>query len=465
VYSPLELVLPSGAAESIRVLGSGCPDDLVPIARIAGPNGDADLVVVAPHARDGRTASSADRLAREALLRLRPGGVAIVIGTSRIRRALERRLSAAGLVPRLTFAHTRIGAATGLASFEGGALEHADGHAPAVRARVSSTPLFGPRASRLGAGSLVLANGEIELAAWLRPSGTPPLEGLYLRPSWRGRHGTVTATGIAGGRPVVVGKLGLGTRSAGVGGIEGDALRRLGPSARAAGAVVPELLGLVDVGDRAASLLSPIPGRPLAERIRGRTRALAAAERVAAWLGAWCSTTYAKGSAASALAAEIEAPLTELESELGLAFLDDVRRLASAIRDDESSLCARHGDLTLWNILVGRGRIGVVDWESALENALPLSDLPYLLVDAVSAGDRYRARTRAFAACFLPGGDCASWASDLMARTATTAGVAQHELELATHACWLRHAADERRRGLADGPFLRILRLHAESYR
>ena len=242
---------------------------------------------------------------------------------------------------------------------------------------------------------------------------------------------------------------------------ESAALNRLGSAARSAGALVPEVLDQVEVGGRTAALLSVIPGRPAAAGLRGRVEPRSAARRVAAWLARWCSATRSNGDVSRAIRAEIQEPLRVLQVELPPMYVAEVGRLAAAWGGDPGSLCARHGDLTLWNVIASPAQIGIVDWEEARAEALPLTDLPYLLVDAVAAASGYRNRERAYAACFTSRGRRFSWASRIMEETARAAGFGRPELELAKHACWLGHAANERRRGVADGPFLRILRLHA----
>lgn len=456
--SILELLHPTGAPAGTRVFGTACPPELAPSAETGH---DADLVVFAPDGRERHAAWSPEAITVAATSVLRPGGVVAAIGGRRTRRALERRLGAHGLVPRFTLAHVPVGGATALVSTEGGAVRFARDGMGGRWARALSTPLVGPAVAVHGIATLVLTAPETPVAGWLHAGGESAFEGLVLRPSWRGLDGTATVTGVAGGRPVVIGKLGLGTDQTGL--AEIVALRCLGPSARAAGALVPGVLGLATVGDRVAALLRPVPGHVVAARAHGRPDPKVAAERVAAWLGRWCSSTTTRASGSPAVAAEVDAPLAALEPELGPAYVDRVRRLAREARDRDQLLCARHGDLTLWNVTLAGDALGIIDWEGAATAALPLTDLPYLLVDAVAAEHRYVDRVDAYRACFTRTGSCREWADRITRQTAETAGVGLDELELATHACWLGHAADERRRGVVDGPFLGILRMHTQA--
>lgn len=456
--SILELLHPDGAPAGARVFGTECPPRLAPSTEAAH---DVDLVVLAPGRPERHAAWSPEAMTVAATSVLRPGGVVAAIGGLRTRRVLARRLERHGLVARLTLAHVAVGEATALVSTGVGAARFVRDGVGGRRARVLSAPFAGPAVAARGLATLVLAAPETPVAGWLRARGQPAFDGLVLRPSWRGPDGTATVTGVAGGRPVAVGKLGLGTEQTGL--AELVALRYLGASARAAGALVPGILGLATLGDRIACLLEPVPGRVVAARVRGRTDARVTAERVAGWLARWSSATTIRAPASPAVAAEVDAPLAALEAELDPAYVDRVRRLAGAARAGEQLRCARHGDLTLWNVTLAGNALGIIDWEGAAPTALPLTDLPYLVVDAVAAEGGYGDRVDAYRACFAREGSRREWAGQLVRQTAATAGVGVDGLELSAHACWLGHAADERRRGVVDGPFLRILRMHTQT--
>src|SRR5581483_11665401 len=107
--------------------------------------------------------------------------------------------------------------------------------------------------------------------------------------------------------------------------------------------------------------------------------------RVADWLLTWNSTTRVPSLLDSA----------RLESEI----LGPAKLIAPLLRDGGDYLhwlegrcrtvvgwsvprVAVHGDLTMWNVILGQsGALGVVDWESAREDGLPLVDLVYALAD------------------------------------------------------------------------------------
>jgi Ser/Thr protein kinase RdoA (MazF antagonist) len=118
-----------------------------------------------------------------------------------------------------------------------------------------------------------------------------------------------------------------------------------------------------------------------------------------------------------------------------------------AVRGAPAPRVAVHGDLTMANVLLdGDDAPGIVDWEAAHEEGMPLADLAYAAVDLVRAARRV-GRATAFARCLAGGPDadgCARW----LPRLARAIGVGAPLVGLALHACWLRHAANEVRRGL-----------------
>jgi aminoglycoside phosphotransferase (APT) family kinase protein len=99
------------------------------------------------------------------------------------------------------------------------------------------------------------------------------------------------------------------------------------------------------------------------------------------------------------------------------------------------------------------GQLGVIDWESATDAALPLGDFHYATVDATAAASRYRNRTEAFVASFGASiGEARRYEQQLV----RSLGLSERQAELCYHACWLRHATEEPSR--ADSSFLEIAR-------
>ena len=52
------------------------------------------------------------------------------------------------------------------------------------------------------------------------------------------------------------------------------------------------------------------------------------------------------------------------------------------------AITAAHNDLTMANVLTSREGIGILDWEAAVADGLPMTDLWYALADAVSRAGR-----------------------------------------------------------------------------
>jgi hypothetical protein len=72
---------------------------------------------------------------------------------------------------------------------------------------------------------------------------------------------------------------------------------------------------------------------------------------------------------------------------------------------------------------------------------------------------RYADRLEGLVDCFTSGGRHAIMVSEMQARLCRTLGVTPRQAELCFHACWLRHAVDERRMGRESdrAPFLAIV--------
>jgi hypothetical protein len=120
------------------------------------------------------------------------------------------------------------------------------------------------------------------------------------------------------------------------------------------------------------------------------------------------------------------------------------------------------------NILVDEsGQLGVIDWESARSEDLPLIDFFYAVVDAVAAVQRYANRAQAVANCFAPGCAAVSTVAPITARVRDAVEVPAEVPELCFHACWLCHAADEHQKEKPRRPFLQIvqwLALHLSQF-
>jgi hypothetical protein len=122
-------------------------------------------------------------------------------------------------------------------------------------------------------------------------------------------------------------------------------------------------------------------------------------------------------------------------------------------------LVAAHNDLTMWNVRLGAdGALGILDWAEADSESLPLTDLFYAVADAAAACDGYRDRIAAARSCFEPGGARTATVGPLTERAIAALSLSRAAADLCFHACWLRHAANERAMDGADGPFAEIVR-------
>jgi hypothetical protein len=328
----------------------------------------------------------------------------------------------------------------------------------------------------LGAGrALAVSDARVALVArrasarplfdWLESPGIQQsmARGVIVSLSRRVDGGSVLLHPVPrGGETGVVVKLGLDPGREVL--AEGEALEKLGPAARLAGAEVP----------------TPLPGRPfpgaqvLAQtRVAGELLAPALMRRperlgrvlasVSAWLEQWHRLTMVRSEqVGERLNRELLTPLEALTPLLHACdeYVAAVRARCAALASNPAPLAAAHNDLTMWNLLLDRdGRLGVVDWESAEEAALPLKDFFYAMVDAVAATGGYEDRVSAARDCFGAGGRHATTVGRFQNAVARAVGASPELVEVSFHACWLGHAANElRSAGPSDeAPFREIV--------
>ena len=420
------------------MLGANIPDWLAPLEPTA--DGDVDVVFV------DAAADQPDRLARAAAGQLSDTGMVLSAGSTAARRVLAKsleRLGFSGAEPVLARRGRRSRGEGGLTLLVpdvmwGGAWGRVRAAWGTLDVRAETIRL-----------SAFRQKGAAPLGTWLPGTG-----GLVVRTSWRGSRDAATVARLArDGSAALYAKLGLGATSVDVGAREATALYRLGAAAEGSGARVPAVQGVISVAGRPVALLSPVAGRPVARAPR-QSIARHGRETVS-WLGRFANVTSSMAAAPPLIEAALMRPAAEVIDRLdgGTAYIETLRGLADGLGDGSIPVTAAHGDLTLWNVLEGEPP-GVLDWEAAVPVALPLVDLPYLLVDILHATARRSERPRAFEQCFPRTMDVQA------VRAATDLELPAPVVELAFHACWLGHAADERRRG-TDGPFNEIVRIIA----
>jgi hypothetical protein len=239
---------------------------------------------------------------------------------------------------------------------------------------------------------------------------------------------------------------------------EEESLRRIASAAAGWGAEVPEVID-TRTAPRPMLATRALRGECCASLLQNDPFEMPeAVERVTAWLAGWNAATRSAPR-----------PLRELEDAATVLspHIRDAREYFSWLNDlagtDGRSIprVASHGDLSMWNLVLTRhGGLGILDWEEARESDLPLLDLFYALFDAASACACYEERLIAFRRCFF--GAEAGVAGPSIREAAQRLQLSESSVTLLFHLCWLHHAANQVQRG-AEGPFLEIVRLLAES--
>jgi hypothetical protein len=467
--STLELFHPAGTAPRVLVLGGRCPSAVLEVSSRVDEPGPADVVVVAPTADECRAPGWLARAARMVAGALDQDGVAFVVAPLRWRFRLLRAVREQGLVVGPTVLHlpdlasSRYLVTAGAARYATACLVPRGswrGHAASLAARVpGGTRLIGQTDL---ASVVVRRRGAAPLFRWL---GDGPADRVVVTRTWRAEGGSFTVSVVDDGaaRPRLVARVGSGPPAARETMGEARALETFGPSAEAAGAAVPRPLSTSQLQGVPVLVESGVPGRVAASTLSERPRAVPdVLDRVLAWLLSWNrATATAETLTTELLADEVLAPARLVGPAIpsGAAYVERLERLCRTVAGTPLTLAAAHDDLTMTNVLLARnGSIGIVDWDTAREGALPVVDFFYVVVDAYAASQRYLDRVRAFADCFAAGGPHAQAIRAHQSSFERALGVTPDVLALSFHACWLHHAANELERGEAGGPFVAIVR-------
>lgn len=459
-WSPLELLLPTAETDGALVLGDDCPPVLAPSrpeSDLSG--GTVDLVILAPSRTQRRDRRWVRQAADSAASRLSQTGIAYVIPGSAIR--LRRALVAEGLRSAETVLHIPDVSRTRYLVPLGTAAERwalAGGIAINRRKRLLAVGL-GPRGrAAIGpTGAIHRRNPGHSLATWLFGlGGADPASGSAIVALPYAETDGAILFRFPGDRqdPDAIAKVMPGAWD------ELRALREIAPSAGDAGARVPQVLASKELGSMQLVLESVVSGCAAADLVaQGKIETHELQERIATWLERWnrsCARTQ------PLVQGDVErfvlAPAARASVEG--SYLEFLRALGASALGASCPFVAGHGDLTLANILLAdRGPFGVIDWEHADAETLPLVDFLYAATDVVAAGRRYADRPGAFMACFSPGGAHRLSVERLRGRMATVLGLDEVVQTLCFHACWLHHAANEADRSAYStrGPFVTIL--------
>jgi aminoglycoside phosphotransferase (APT) family kinase protein len=326
------------------------------------------------------------------------------------------------------------------------ALRVAFGGALRVRRRnavVARIALALPGGSGLLPGGVVLRRpGAQPLARWL--TEPPERSALIVSRSWRTTGSLVVRRIGAGGETVA--KLAPSAER------EHDALALLGATAAAAGAAVPGLVGRVELRGIPGFVATAVPGRPVEDLLlHNRDRVPDVIALVAGWLARWNEATAHRRPLTDA---DVERHLLAPAGRIGASegYGRFLAALGARALGADVPFVAAHNDLTCSNLLVDGPRIGVLDWEEATAEGLPLADLVYAGADAVAAADGYADRATAWAAS-------EPLVQPRVDEIAERLGLSPAFAELCIHACWLRHAANEAEADAGDArPFAAIVR-------
>jgi hypothetical protein len=411
---------------------------LATLLRAASPRGEPDPVEAPEEGGRGRIVvdeqpnpASLSRAAR----RLAGDGLLAVTGSGRALRAARRTLEAEGLAHRGTFLRS----------------DRALVHASRKGRRLLLEQSVLSRSRRL---ALQLAPDALasQVALFTRRDGPPPLD-------WASSPGENGAAALVAGHrtesvAVRLDDAGLFAKWA----TDPERLERayenclaFAPAARAAGFDVPEPR-LLRLGTAAALVADARTGETAAALLRRRPGDLRLfADRLISTLEAWnLGSREVMPFGGTEAARQLASDLAVVEPHLEPALVAALRRRLDEVSDQATPVAPAHGDVSMWNVVVGPHGLTLVDWEAARPQLLPGFDAEYALVDATAAASAYSDRVAAFARGDVKG---------LRERIVATTGVPPSLAALAPVATWAHHAANELRNAGDDGSFLAILRL------
>ena len=456
-FSWLPLLHPDGTAPRMEVRPGPEPDT-------SGMDGGLDLSVIAAASRQAVTSrwltQELERLAR----RLAADGVGYLVLPRRWRRRAARRASRVGLSVGPWLLHAPpLPDTRALVPVDRRALRSAfgvlvPGHQwtrrllPALLAarQEQALPSLFP-----SAGLVVQRPGARPICEWLfrrLPDGhtkTVAQRGIaILTLSWQDPHARAVLHGLREGdeRPSLIAKVradGPETEGAAA---EIAHLERFGPDAERAGATIPRALGVGTIAGRHVLLESAVTGRPAADLLVQDPRRLGnITARLTDWLARWHALTRVDSGLHRPVERFVLDRLDQLTPLLpeGSSYRAWLATRGAAIPGGRLPLTAAHNDLTMWNVLVSPGALGIVDWEHASAESLPLSDAFYAIVDAVLVCGGHDERLAAVRACLPPDGARADLATRRWRQLTRAVSVPGDVVTVAFHACWIRHAANE----------------------
>jgi Phosphotransferase enzyme family len=439
----------------------------------------AELIVLAPSVHECRDQGWLERAACLVASRLAPEGIAYLLVTRWWRPRTARLLRDKGLVTDVAIAHVPNWTESRyLVPLNSVSVQYALSQllvVPGWTHLLAGAAVRVPGAWKIlpylpqTVGLVARRPGSRPLVDWLchQETDPPDLGSVLISTSHRGKSGAAVVHGLSArsGQPSVIAKLALTAVSNRDGVGEAEILERLGPVARAAGALIPQPLATEYVGGRPVLLQTAIRGRTAAALLGSEPEQLPAViKRLVDWLEHWNSSTLViKPVASDALVREIMAVAALLAPFLdrGQEYLDWLATRCAAAVGRPMPLVAAHCDLTMANVLLDeQGELGIVDWESARVEVLPLGDFFCAAADASAATRCYVDRLGAFKACFFTKGAHAATMRELTLRLTRAMRIQSDIVTLCFHACWLHHASNELQAAHDSDtrPFLEIVR-------
>jgi hypothetical protein len=470
LVSPLEPLHPDGRVDRIAVVGSSCPPHFLPPHADDCP-GQLDAVIFAPDAAEWTDETGLLRRLTDSAARLARDGFAYAIAPPGRRGAVRSTLLRAGLGATDAVVHVPdVRTARYLVPLDRRAGSYAFSELVAAwpqRGRLIHACV------RTGAGRALLGRVLEPVGflarrpdarapyAWLARGFTPTPHAVLTVRRGRGSEDRLALIVFSadGDQPLRVVKIADSKLELQA---EASVLDVLGESASAAGAEVPRVVASAEVDRRFVVAYTPLAGTSAAAVLSARPHAVSSVlDRVAAWLERWHLETHAWAEPVQpVLEQQVVAPLRVLEQHVPVAYRDRLIARCNSLAGARLPVVAAHNDLTMFNVLIGPGgQLGIVDWESACAQALPLTDLAYAVVDGVAGAARYRDRVAAFDEVFGPTGRYRDRARRLTNSVAARLELAEDVSELAFHAAWLSHAANEVEESGSGspGPFVQIL--------
>lgn len=467
--SPLELLHPRGWAKRTCLLGDGCPVVLAPKGHTDVAM--ADLCIIAPTRAQCREPGWLAR-AVDVAANISADGVVYVLAPRRWRIQLARQLRARGLELRLRVGHLPIEAPERwLVPLVAAPAAHALG------TLIPSRPLR----RALVLWLLAIPGGAALLAALLpwagflfqRTDARPCFnwcasqsgrQSAIIRTSVRATHATAVLHTFTAHeqQPSAVLKLALEDAFDQRIVVEAAIMQRLRPSVERSGASMArtELRTMPD--GRPVLRQTALRGQPLALLLGAQpARTNEIMVRVAGWLERWNQDTAQPHTLNRAwLEREVLVPLAQLPLLPDhAAYHHRLAAYCEQLAGRTVPLVAAHNDLTMWNVLIDRTGLQIIDWEAARLAALPLTDFVYAVVDITAAPDGYSDRLAAFHTCFTVNSTHATLVARLVGQFCRVLELEQDFAQICFHACWLHHAAHEHSEcdGLEPGPFEQIV--------